>query len=1011
MTHKLTVSLRLQSLKDPYASSHDTLAPYQSFPFPPLLPLPRIRGTLGPLNPRNRIVPLSFHRLELRYTSHYLDHFTSESSSHSSSDHSSSRHTILGHSLSGHTPLDTTDTDTSTPPRFVHRSLARTPRRSEAFRRWRHAPLSTPYLPTTSESSLGLSSERSLDSSSLASRPSRKRLDTTDAEAVADVGISEGVVAHTKDSIDMGVEIAASDVREDEEEFEAEASAVNTREIAIDPLPIGDSFESSKGGIHDLKDTIYDIVHYISEVHINRTTKIETTKRQLELREIDLTYSLAHRTFARGVSSGLLGKHDDTRRRLRRLELTMTITRSGMTPEAIEELVNRRVEEVLAAHEGTEGVVGLIRLFEKMETVFHISNCPEKYQVKRGITTTSPTPPWCGCGGCGGRSRLGRRHSGGAKRLSTARHPEGLRRHSPTPHGAAVVAVPSSDRHHDGGLAADSPYWSATHGRATAAAAAGKAGAVVVVPAVVTQMVARSDEDGGEDGVKILPGKDGGSPEESAGKVFRRRRRAVVAAGNGRERGEGGRHSKDRIHYDHYEFQVMPFGLTNAPANKKEHEEHLKLILRLLKKEELYAKFSKCEFWLSKVQFLVHVIDSEGIHMDPAKIESIKDWESPKTPTEIHQFLGLAGYYQRFIEGFSKIVKPMTNLTQKSMKFDWGEKAKAAFQLMNQKLCSALILALPEGSENFMVYCNASYKVFALKMWRQYLYDTKCVVFTDHKSLQHILDQKELNMRQRRCYSSKNYVRKFLRALHPKWRAKFTAIEELKDLTSLSIDELIGNLNVHEMILKKDSEIVKAKGERKSLALKDKNQRAFVRGSWSDSGEEDDEKAKDETCLMAQASKKVHSESSYFSDENSSINDIILDSEYDKLCKMSLEIITKNKQLKAVRNSLENEISELKEKISELERNKGVNIECTTRQTLRIDNEKLKEEALKLTQFEKSTRSLNEMLSIQKPSGDKSGLWFNSFEASTSVTKETKIMKSQNETSTGGGPSLQRAAP
>ncbi|GKB16247.1 zf-CCHC domain-containing protein [Tanacetum coccineum] len=341
-------------------------------------------------------------------------------------------------------------------------------------------------------------------------------------------------------------------------------------------------------------------------------------------------------------------------------------------------------------------------------------------------------------------------------------------------------------------------------------------------------------------------------------------------------------------------------------------------------------------------------------------------------------------------------------------------------------------------------------------------------------------------------YSSKNYVRKFLRALHPKWRAKFTAIEELKDLTSLSIDELIGNLNVHEMILKKDSEIVKAKGERKSLTLKakkecsdeecsnsgsedeeyamavrdfkkffkrrgrfviqprndkktfqrsrddkkgesdrkcfrcgdpnhlieecpkppkDKNQRAFVRGSWSDSGEEDDEKAKDETCLMAQASEEVHSESSYFSDENSSINDIILDSEYDKLCKMSLEIITKNKQLKAVRNSLENEISELKEKISELERNKGVNLECTTRQTLRIDNEKLKEEALKLTQFEKSTRSLNEMLSIQKPSGDKSGLWFNSFEASTSVTKETKIMKSQNETSTGGGPSLQRAAP
>ncbi|GKC84677.1 putative reverse transcriptase domain-containing protein [Tanacetum coccineum] len=215
---------------------------------------------------------------------------------------------------------------------------------------------------------------------------------------------------------------------------------------------------------------------------------------------------------------------------------------------------------------------------------------------------------------------------------------------------------------------------------------------------------------------------------------------------------------------------------------KEEHDVHLRLILELLKKEELYAKFSKCNFWLSKVQFLRHVIDSEGIHVDPAKIESIKDWESPKTPTEIRQFLGLAGYYRRFIEGFSKIAKPMTKLTQKSVKFNWGEKEETAFQTLKQKLCSAPILALPEGSENFVVYCDASHKglgavlmqkekviayasrqlkiheknytthdlelgavVFALKMWRHYLYGTKCVVYTDHKSLQHILDQKELN--------------------------------------------------------------------------------------------------------------------------------------------------------------------------------------------------------------------------------------------------------------------------
>ncbi|GJT12282.1 putative reverse transcriptase domain-containing protein [Tanacetum coccineum] len=264
-----------------------------------------------------------------------------------------------------------------------------------------------------------------------------------------------------------------------------------------------------------------------------------------------------------------------------------------------------------------------------------------------------------------------------------------------------------------------------------------------------------------------------------------------------RVRGEDIPKTAFRTRYGHYEFQVMPFGLTNAPAvfmdlmnrvckpyldkfvivfiddiliyskNKEEPEERLKLILELLKKEELYAKFFKCEFWIPKVQFLGHVIDSKCIHTDPAKIESIKDWASPKSEIKNRQFLGLAGYYKRFIEGFSKIAKPMTKLTQKNV--------------------NAPILALPKGSENFIVYCDASHKglgvvlmqnekviayasrqlkiheknytthdlelgvvVFALKLWRHYLYGTRCTVFTDHKSLQHILDQKELNMRQRR---------------------------------------------------------------------------------------------------------------------------------------------------------------------------------------------------------------------------------------------------------------------
>nr|GEV86831.1 retrotransposon protein, putative, Ty3-gypsy subclass [Tanacetum cinerariifolium] len=195
-----------------------------------------------------------------------------------------------------------------------------------------------------------------------------------------------------------------------------------------------------------------------------------------------------------------------------------------------------------------------------------------------------------------------------------------------------------------------------------------------------------------------------------------------------------------RTRYGHCEFQVMSFGLTNAPAifmdlmnqvckpylekfvivfiddiliyskNEQEHGEYLKLILELFKKEKLYAKFSKCEFWILRVQFLGHVIDGRGIHVDPSKIEPVIDWASPKTPMEIHQFLGLAGYCRRFIEGFSKIAKPMIKLTQKKVIFDWGDKQEAAFQLLKQKLCSAPILALPKGAEDFVAYCDASHK-------------------------------------------------------------------------------------------------------------------------------------------------------------------------------------------------------------------------------------------------------------------------------------------------------------
>ncbi|GJY36963.1 putative reverse transcriptase domain-containing protein [Tanacetum coccineum] len=113
-----------------------------------------------------------------------------------------------------------------------------------------------------------------------------------------------------------------------------------------------------------------------------------------------------------------------------------------------------------------------------------------------------------------------------------------------------------------------------------------------------------------------------------------------------RVREEGIPKTAFRTRYEHFEFTVMPFGLTNTPASKEEHEVHLKLKLELLKKEKLFGKFSKCKFWLQEVRFLGHVVNSEGIHMDPSKIEAVKNWKPPKTPIEIRSFLGLAGYYR-----------------------------------------------------------------------------------------------------------------------------------------------------------------------------------------------------------------------------------------------------------------------------------------------------------------------------------------------------------------------------
>ena len=272
-----------------------------------------------------------------------------------------------------------------------------------------------------------------------------------------------------------------------------------------------------------------------------------------------------------------------------------------------------------------------------------------------------------------------------------------------------------------------------------------------------------------------------------------------------------------RTRYGHYEFVVMPFGLTNAPAvfmdlmnrvcrpmldrsvivfiddilvyskTKEQHMDHLREVLETLRREQLFAKFSKCEFWIEKVQFLGHIVDKNENMVDTAKIEAVQQWEIPKTPTEIRSFLGLAGYYRRFIANFSNIALPLTQLTRKGVAFVWGDRQQRAFDELREKLCDAPVLVLPEGLEDFVVYCDASITglgavlmqrnraiayasrqlkphetrypthdlelgavVFALKTWRHYLYGVRFTIFTDHKSLKHIMDQPNLNMRQRR---------------------------------------------------------------------------------------------------------------------------------------------------------------------------------------------------------------------------------------------------------------------
>ncbi|KAG8500640.1 hypothetical protein CXB51_002642 [Gossypium anomalum] len=245
-----------------------------------------------------------------------------------------------------------------------------------------------------------------------------------------------------------------------------------------------------------------------------------------------------------------------------------------------------------------------------------------------------------------------------------------------------------------------------------------------------------------------------------------------------------------RTRYGHYEFLVMPFGLTNAPTvfmdlmnrifrpyldrfvvvfiddilvylrDETEHAEHLRLVLQILRDKQLYAKFSKCEFWLREVSFLGHVVSASGIRVDPSKISTILNWKPPRNITKVRSFLGLAGYYRRFVKGFSMIATPMKKLLQKDVKFECKE-----FVIYNDAFLLGLgCVLMQEG--RVVAYASRELKpheknypthdlelaaiVFALKIWRHYLFGERCHVYSDHKSFKYLMTQRDLNLRQRR---------------------------------------------------------------------------------------------------------------------------------------------------------------------------------------------------------------------------------------------------------------------